>query len=97
MSDSRGDRERRDDAHRGPRGVPSNVELAERTARIEEQVDHVAEVVDEVDEKLDGELADVTDTQDRLKTRQERIWTGYRIARWCVGGGSVSAAVVALL
>lgn len=96
----RGSRGQHDSRERRPYrngSPPSNTELAERTARIEEQIDHVADVVDDLDEKLDGELDDVTETQETLKTRQERLWTGYRLARWAVGGGSVSAALFALV
>lgn len=79
------------------RGAPSNSELAERTARIEANVEHVAETVDRIDDKLDAEMADVQDDVDDIKPEHKRLWLTYQAAKWGAGiasGGGVIALLV---
>lgn len=78
-------------------GAPSNTELAERTARIEEQVEHVADTVDRIEERLDDDLAEQMDVVETNRKRTESMWTAYRIARWTLPtGATVAGALVAL-
>lgn len=63
-------------------GAPSNSELAERTARIEEQVDHVADTVDRIETTISDDLEE---TEEQVEANAERVasmWTAYRLARW---------------
>ena len=48
-----------DDDEDASEGVPSNAELAERTARMEEELHYVAETVDRIDERISDEQAEL--------------------------------------
>lgn len=59
-------------------GVPSKSELGERVARVEEQVDHIAETVDRIEDDITGNQADLAETVEKNEHRARRFWTIYR-------------------
>jgi len=80
---------------------PSNHELAQRTARIEEQVNHVAETVDRIENSLDDDLADVAEDVEEVEKQIEglqpehtRMWLVYQAAKWSIAGGSGGGILV---
>lgn len=57
-----------------PQGAPSNSKLAERTARIEEQVGHVAETVERIEERVVDEQDEL---EERVEETEEKVGTVY--------------------
>lgn len=55
-------------------GAPSNSELAERTARIEQEVHHVAETVERIEERVVDEQDDL---EARVEENEEKVATVY--------------------
>lgn len=81
-------------------GAPSNAELSERLARVEEKQDYVAERVDEIGDTLDGELATVEDNLATVEERNARLWILYQGGKWItvtVSGSSMLALLVGSL
>jgi hypothetical protein len=77
--------------------APSKVELAERTARIEEQVEHVSETVDRIETNLTEQHEDLVEDVEQNATRVSRLWTYYRIGRWIIPIGVAIAGTVGTL
>lgn len=77
-------------------GSPSNPELAERLARVEEKQDHVVEQIDRVAETLDEELADVEETQAALLERNRKMWLAFQAAKYLGGPAGLIALGVTL-
>ena len=76
-------------------GLPSNHELGERMARLEEQQEHMTETLDRIDESLDEEIAELRENQqEKIKPKVRTLWTGYRLARWA--GGSAGLLTLAI-
>ena len=80
MSQS-GDRDRRDlGGHR--RGPPSNSELGERVARLEEKIDYISEAVDEVATNLSDEREELEEQVEENTRRVSRWWVVYQIIKY---------------
>ena len=65
-------------------GAPSNVELAERTARIEEHVEHVSETVERIETNLNDQHEDLVEDVEENGFRVGRLWMYYRVGRWII-------------
>lgn len=78
--------------------VPSNSELAERTVRIEEQMDHVVETVDRIDERITDEQEEIEEIVEDNAEKVGTMWAAYRFTRWFVPvAGSIAAGLGALI
>jgi len=88
---SRSDRDFPEDIER--HGAPSNAELAERTARLEEKIDHISDGVERIEESLADEHEELAEQVQQNEKRVDRFWTIYRFALFVipllVGGGGV--------
>lgn len=73
---------------------PSNSELAERVARVETKQDYNTEILERVEEAVTDDVNDVAAAVNDLETRQSRMWTAYRAAKWTVGFAASSGAVM---
>lgn len=76
-------------------GAPSNAELAERTARIEEKVDHISNAVDRIEGDLVEKQDELAEDIEENETRVNRFWAIYRFALYTIpivvgSGGAVS-------
>jgi hypothetical protein len=84
-------------------GAPSNAELAERMARVEEGVDHVETKLDyqgDTLERIEGRLADDLDAKadrlDGMEPKVRQLWLIQQAAKWLIMVGS-GGGVLALL
>jgi hypothetical protein len=77
--------------------APSNVELAERTARIEEQVGHVSETVDRIETNLNEQHEDLVEDVEENQVRVSRLWTYYRLGRWIIPIGVALGGAIGTL
>lgn len=64
------------------RGPPSNSQLTERLARVEEKQDHVVAQIDRVAESLDEDLAEIETSVEAIEPRHERLWHTYQAIKW---------------
>jgi len=64
--------------------APSNAELAQRTARIEEQVDHVADTVDRIETRVTDEQDELAEAVEENGEKVGTLWTCYRLGRWAI-------------
>lgn len=81
-------------------GVPSNTELAQRTARIEEKIDHQSEQIEDLAETLEDDLEQQRQRIEEIQPQHQRLWITYQGARWILAigsGGGVLALVVSHL
>lgn len=74
--------------------TPSNVELAERLARVEEQVDHVAEGVESIEEKLDDQMEEVKGRAEENAETVGKVRTAATVVKW---GVPATAAVLSAI
>lgn len=77
--------------------APSNAELAERTARIEEQVGHVSDTVDRIETNLNEQHDDLVDDVEQNSVRVGRLWTYYRLGRWIIPIGVAIGGTIGTL
>lgn len=82
---------------RGNDGVPSNHELAQRTARIEEQVGHVRESVDRIEESVTTGQSDLADQIEDNTRKTTRLWQVYQLGKWVVPAAATVAGTAATL
>lgn len=82
-------------SNRDPTG-PSNPELAQRLARVEEKQDHVVEQIDQVAETLDDELEDLEETQGSILERNRKMWLAFQAAKWIGGPAGLIAVGITL-
>jgi hypothetical protein len=75
---------RADDGDRRRRGAPSNAELAERTARLEQKIDHISDSVDRIEGKLIEEHEELTERVDDTERKADRFWTIYRFILYLI-------------
>lgn len=80
-----------------PDGAPSNSELAERTARIEANVEHVAETVDRIEETVTEDLEETTEQVEAVDEKVATMWPVYRFGRWVLPIGVGVAGALASL
>lgn len=85
-------------------GAPSNSALAERTARIEENVQHVAETVERIEESVtegQEDLAMKVESNTRaLAETDEKVTTLFKIyafLRWAIPVGATVAGALGTL
>lgn len=64
------------------RAAPSNSELAERTARIEENVRHVAETVDRIEESLVDEQKEIAEQVDDNSQKVATVYTYHQVVKY---------------
>lgn len=69
---------------REPTG-PSNPELAQRLARVEEKQDFTVEKIEEIADSLDEDLDELEETQTGLLERNRKMWFAFQAVKW-VGG-----------
>lgn len=90
---SRSDPDFRGEGDRAP-GAPSNAELAERTARLEQKIDHIGEAVDRIEKSLANEHDDLAEQVAQNERRVNRFWSIYRFCLYMMplvlGTGGVS-------
>lgn len=80
------------------RHAPSNAKLAERTARIEEQLGHVGETVDRIENRLDEQHSDLVDDVEDNGQKVTKMWSIYRAGRWIVPiGVGAAGSIVAVI
>lgn len=80
--------------------VPTNVQLAERTARIEENLEHVGDTVDRIESRLDEQHEELVDDVEGNQDKIDQMWPAYRVGKYliplgiAVGGtlGALSSA-----
>ena len=84
-------------------GAPSNAELAERMARVEEGVDHVETQLDhhgDTLERIEDRLADDLDAKgeriEGMEPKVRQMWLTQQAAKWLIMVGS-GGGVLALL
>lgn len=85
--------------------VPTNPELAERVVRVEEQMDHVVETVDRIDDRLTDQQDDLEEAVASNSRDTTMLKSKYRLAKWIVGTviaflamtGTFAGVVVALI
>lgn len=82
--------------HPNAHGLPSNPELAERLARVEEKQDHVVERIDHIADSLDKDLAELEQSHNDVKEKNTRLWLIYRFGRWGLGSGAILTMVFVL-
>lgn len=75
-------------------GVPSNTELAERMARVEEKQDASAATL----ERIEGRLSESLDEQrEKIEENDERVshlWSRYSVGKWAfAAAGALGSAV----
>jgi hypothetical protein len=82
---------RSDGGHAG--GAPSNAELAERTARLEQKIDHITGAVDRIENTLENEHDSLAEQVSQNTQRVNRFWSIYRFCLYMLplllGTGSV--------
>ena len=69
---------------RGVRGAPSNTELAERTARLEEKIDHMNDSVERIEDALLEEHEELGEKVDTNEKRVNKFWTIYRFLLFAI-------------
>ncbi|WIV67556.1 hypothetical protein [Natrialbaceae archaeon AArc-T1-2] len=77
--------------------VPSNHELSERMTRIEQKLDHVADLLERMEGDVEEDLEDVEDELEDIKPKTSRLWLLYRAGKWTTGllvGSGIAAAAV---
>lgn len=68
-----------------PDHVPSNPELAERVVRVEEQMDHVVETVDRIENRLTEQHSNLEDAVANNTEDTAKLKSKYRLVKWVVG------------
>lgn len=76
-------------------GVPSNHDLAQRTARIEERVEHVADTVDRIEQSVVEDQVELEEQVDENADKIGDLYPAYRFARWAVPISVAAAGAVA--
>lgn len=80
--------------------APTNAELAERTARIEQKVENVEGTVDRIEGRLINEHEELEKQVQDNKAKIRPVHTAYRFSRWIaplmVGGGGVLGVLASL-
>lgn len=66
------------------RGAPSNAELGERTARLEQKIDHISEGVKRIETSLAEEHDDLAEQVAQNERRVNRFWSIYRFFLYMV-------------
>lgn len=64
------------------RGAPTNAELAERMARVEQDVSHVSETVDRIEERVTDDHDDLAEQVEENTERTASLWAAYRLGKW---------------
>jgi len=59
-------------------GAPSNAELGERTARLEQKIDHITGAVDRIENTLENEHDSLAEQVSQNRRRADRFWSIYR-------------------
>ena len=77
--------------------APSNSELAQRTARIEEQVDHVRETVDRIEARLQDQHDEIIGEVQENSDEIEKFNTAYKAAKWLIPTGIALGAATGAL
>jgi len=80
---SRSDSSPRGDGERAP-GAPSNSELAERTARLEQKIDHISNAVERIEDSLAEEHEELAKQVAQNEKRVNRFWSIYRFFLYMV-------------
>lgn len=80
-----------------PDGVPSNSKLAERTARIEAQVDHVAQTVDRIEEAVDEDTNEIEALAENNAKKIRPMWFAYLLIKWGLPAGATVVGTGAAL
>lgn len=75
-------------------GAPSNAELAERTARLEQKIDHISDAVNRIENSLAKEHDELAEQVAQNERRVNRFWSIYRFFLYMMplvlGTGGVS-------
>lgn len=74
--------------------VPSNPELAERMIRVEEQIDHVVETVDRIDDRLTEEHSDLEEEVASNTEDTAELKSSHRLLKWGIATGIALMGVV---
>ncbi|GKZ14886.1 hypothetical protein [Haladaptatus sp. T7] len=74
-------------------GIPSNTQLAERMARVEEKLDHTTDVLERIDTSLNEEMDDIESRVEEIEPWSMRFRFLYRGGKWVVGLLAGSSAV----
>jgi len=84
-----------------PSGVPSNTELAQRLARVEEGVDRQSEHIERLADTIEQDLENKRERLDAVETRNQTLWYAYNAGKWILavgsGGGALALIVQALV
>lgn len=76
------------------RRAPTNAELAERMARVEEKQDGTIETLERIEGHVDGRLSGIEEKQDaEIEPKTRRMWLLYQGGKWLVGMGATGGAV----
>lgn len=81
-------------------GIPSNTQLAERMARVEEKLDHTTDVLERIDTSLNEEMDDIESRVEEIEPWSMRFRFLYRGGKWAGGllaGGGMIGKVFGLL
>lgn len=83
-------------------GAESNAELAQRLARVEEQINHQSEVLDRIEQRVDEDHDQLESRVDKIQPQHAQVWMLYQGSKWALalssGGGllALAASAVAL-
>lgn len=77
-----------------PNGPPSNSKLAERTARIEENVQHVAETVERIETTVTDEQEQLAAEVEENRKKIKPVHTAYRVGKWAAPVVVAAAGVI---
>lgn len=83
-----------------PTEIPSNYELSKRTARMEQQIDYIANSVDRIENDLSENQQEIMGKVDEMEDKVDTIWHAYVLARFLfpvlVGSGGIAGYYVLL-
>lgn len=77
-------------------GVPSNSQLAERTARVEAKIDAQADTLDRIETAITSDQAEIAEQVEQNDERITPIYAAYRFSKYALPvAGTILGAVAA--
>lgn len=88
------------DPNNGVDEIPSNVELSDRTIRMEQELGEVSETVQRIENRLTDDYEELEETVEEHDEKVETLWTYHQVFRFALpllgALGSLIAGLVAL-